>query len=82
MDTAVFPRPRNSSQPERANLPPVGATHDRPALLDDPRSKRILAKTIYRELKESGLAERDVLAIATELLGLVADDLRTTDRTS
>ena len=49
---------------------------DRPALLDDPRSKRILAKTIYRELKESGAGERDVLAIATELLALVAADLR------
>ena len=48
----------------------------RPALLDDPRSKRILAKTIYRELRESGMHERDVLTIATELIGLVTDDLR------
>jgi hypothetical protein len=52
------------------------AESPRPALLDDPRSKRILAKTIYRELRESGVSERDVLAIATELLGLVAGDLR------
>jgi hypothetical protein len=44
--------------------------------LDDPRSKKIIAKTIYRELKSSGLSERDVLAIATELLALVAQDLR------
>ena len=49
---------------------------ERPALLDDPRSKRILAKTIYRELRESGVAEKDVLVIATELLGLVADEMR------
>jgi hypothetical protein len=44
--------------------------------LADPRSKKIIAKTIYRELKSSGLEERDVLAIATELLALVASDLR------
>jgi hypothetical protein len=45
-------------------------------LLDDPRSKRILSKTIYRELKESGASEGDILGIATELLDLVAADLR------
>lgn len=43
---------------------------------DDPRRPRILAKTIYRELRSSGLEERDVLAIATAMLGLVADDIR------
>jgi len=43
---------------------------------DDPRRPRILAKTIYRELRGSGLEEREVLAIATAMLGLVADDIR------
>jgi hypothetical protein len=47
-----------------------------PGVLEDPRSKRIIAKTIYRELRSSGLGEKEVLAIATELLGLVAEDLR------
>lgn len=43
---------------------------------DDPRRPRILAKTIYRELRTSGLEEREVLAIATAMLGLVAADIR------
>lgn len=40
------------------------------------RSARILAKTIYRELRASGLGEKEVLAIASELLGLVAQEVR------
>lgn len=47
-----------------------------PLASNDPRRARILAKTIYRELRTSGIAERELLAIATEMLGLVADDLR------
>ncbi len=43
---------------------------------DDPRRPRILAKTIYRELRASGLEEGEVLGIATAMLGLVADDMR------
>ncbi len=61
-----------SRKPQRSAAP----LSVRPALLDDPRSKRILAKTIYRELRESGLSERDVLTIATELIGLVTGELR------
>lgn len=41
-----------------------------------PRSAKILAKTIYRELRQSGLEEREVLAIASEMLGLVTEELR------
>ncbi len=71
------PAPPSGSAATSAPLISVEAHPDaRPALLDDPRSKRILAKTIYRELKESGASERDILAIATELLGQVASDLR------
>lgn len=81
METATFSSPRSSMEPAKMVEARPGQP-ERPALLDDPRSKRILAKTIYRELKESGLGERDVLAIATELLGLVADDLRAADRQS
>jgi hypothetical protein len=42
----------------------------------DPRTLGILAKTIYRELRASGFAERDVMALAGELLGIVATDLK------
>ncbi len=42
----------------------------------DPRALRILAKTIYRELRSSGLAEEDVMALAAELLSLVTCDVK------
>jgi hypothetical protein len=42
----------------------------------DPRAIAILAKTIYRELRASGYAEKDVIALAGELLGVVASEVR------
>jgi hypothetical protein len=42
----------------------------------DPRALRILAKTIYRELRQSGLAEEDVMALAGELLSLVTCEVK------
>lgn len=47
-----------------------------PELQNDPRAVRILAKTIYRELRQSGLAEGEVMGIASELLSLVATDMK------
>jgi len=48
-------------------------THDAPR---DPRALRILAKTIYRELRQSGLAEEEVMAVAGELLSLLAAEVK------
>jgi hypothetical protein len=42
----------------------------------DPRALTILAKTIYRELRSSGYQERDVMALASELLGIVASEVK------
>jgi len=42
----------------------------------DPRSTRILAKSIYRELRHGGIDHEDVIALATELLALVADEMK------
>jgi hypothetical protein len=42
----------------------------------DPKALAILAKTIYRELRASGYAERDVMALAGELLGMVASEVK------
>ncbi len=42
----------------------------------DPRAIAILAKTIYRELRASGYAERDVIALAGELLGVVTTEVK------
>jgi hypothetical protein len=48
----------------------------RPLQLADARAARILAKTLYRELREGGLSHAEVLAVSTELLGLVTSELR------
>jgi hypothetical protein len=42
----------------------------------DPRALRILAKTIYRELRSGGLLEEDVMSVAGELLSLVAGEVK------
>lgn len=42
----------------------------------DPRAVEILAKNIYREFRAGGFNERDVLALAGELLSLVTRDVR------
>lgn len=42
----------------------------------DPRTVQILAKSIYRELRQSGLTEQDVMALAGELLSLLASDVK------
>jgi len=42
----------------------------------DPKALAILAKSIYRELRGSGYAERDVMELAGELLGMVASEVR------
>jgi hypothetical protein len=43
----------------------------------DPRALPILAKTIYKELRDSGYTARDVMSLAAELLGIVAGEVRT-----
>lgn len=42
----------------------------------DPRALRILSKTLYRELRQSGLASEHVMSVAGELLGLVATEIK------
>ena len=52
--------------------PPLASTRDS----RDPRALRIVAKSIYRELVADGFDEQDVIALAGELLGLVASGVR------
>jgi hypothetical protein len=66
-NNAVQTALRQQLPPDQGRQTPAG---------DDPRRPRILAKTIYRELRASGLEEREVLAIATAMLALVAADIR------
>lgn len=42
----------------------------------DPRALRILAKSIYREMRAAGLTEEDLMSVASEMLSLVAVDMR------
>jgi hypothetical protein len=42
----------------------------------DARALAILAKTIYRELRASGFEERDVIALASELLAQVTSEVK------
>ena len=42
----------------------------------DPRAVEILAKNIYREFRAGGFSEKDVLALAGELLSLVTRDVK------
>jgi hypothetical protein len=41
-----------------------------------PRALRILAKSVFRELKSSGYSRSEILSFATEMLSLVTSDLR------
>jgi hypothetical protein len=47
-----------------------------PARPRDARAVPILGKTIYRELKQAGLTDEDIMGVAGELLAQVAQDLR------
>jgi hypothetical protein len=43
---------------------------------NESRAIRILAKSVHRELRESGYASRDMISFANELLELVMKDVR------
>ena len=42
----------------------------------DARAVTILAKNIYREVRAGGFSERDVMALAGELLSLVTNEVK------
>jgi hypothetical protein len=44
-------------------------------LIQKNRSVRILAKSIYRELKSQGYDDRQIVALATDLLSEVTDEM-------
>ncbi len=53
------------SNPTPSTLPPA-----------EPRALRILAKSVFRELKTTGHSRSDIVAFATEMLSLVSSDIR------
>ncbi len=42
----------------------------------DPRTPRILAKTIYKELRQNGLSEQELMSLTSEFLQLIKEDVR------
>lgn len=42
----------------------------------EPRALRILAKSVFRELKTTGYTRSDIVSFATEMLSLVSSDFR------
>jgi len=46
----------------------------------DARTIPILAKTIFRELKQNGLTDEDIIRVASELLAQVTSGLRSRPR--
>ena len=80
VELASAVRAARRSSPPRSDAPiaEVAATDEVPSAPDvrDPRAVRIVAKTIYRELRQSGLGHEQVMAVASELLGLVTDEVR------
>lgn len=49
---------------------------DIPVTARDPRAFAILAKTIYRELRAEGYTAPELMALASELLDLVASEVK------
>lgn len=45
----------------------------------DPRAVKILAKSVYRELKASGYSRSDMVGFTNALLELVTDELKGED---
>ena len=45
------------------------------AIGEDPRVARILARSLFRDMKSSGIPQSRILEVASELIGLVTADL-------
>jgi hypothetical protein len=74
-----------ASYPERRVVPTLltGCSSDTMALpfdlpvnARDPRACAILAKTIFRELRAEGYSPQEVMSVASELLELVASEVK------
>lgn len=62
-----------SSSNDMANLVPPEQARAR---VDRDKAIRILARSIYRELRQNGYASTDVVALSSELLNQLTSDLK------
>jgi hypothetical protein len=46
-----------------------------PATHPDPRALKILAKSVFKELRSQGYTPQQVLSLATEIIALVTSDI-------
>ena len=56
-------------------LAPQPATANAPLPLDRSAGARILARSFYKELRQSGYTPKQLLALSTELIDLITQDL-------
>lgn len=62
---------------EEVPMPQALAAPDiAPPLANRERALRILSKSIYRELRQNGYEPKQIVTLATELVGLVTLDIR------
>lgn len=66
--------------PKRENVQTEKQTTNSEPLIQRNRSVRILAKSIFRELKQQGYDDKQIVALATELLSEVTDQVRPATR--
>jgi hypothetical protein len=53
------------------------ATRDAsPVVPNRERALKILSKSLYRELRQNGYEPKQIVALATELIGLVTSDIK------
>lgn len=45
------------------------------------RAVKILAKSIYKELRQNGYTRNEIVAFSTELLGLVTTEIKSSEET-
>jgi len=66
---------------QKSDLQLPGPTSEtkRPAT-PDPRALRILAKSIFKELRAQGYEPQQVVSFATEIIALVTDDISPSSR--
>ena len=50
-----------------------------PAVRHDGKTLRIVAKSLYRELRQGGYSPTQVVSLTSELISLVTDELREED---
>ena len=63
---------------EEGYMPQALATPDSTSFTaaNSERALRILSKSLYRELRQNGYEPKQIVSLATELVGLVTSDIR------